>query len=98
MKSKTTILGASFITLAGLLTVGPAMAYDGTNCEAPGQCWEPKPGFPEKVEGTKYDPKHKESELNKQQESIQAMEKRNAMRVEHFKETGNWVYDVEKLK
>ena len=34
----------------------PALAYDGTNCKEPGNCWEPKPGYPEKVEGSEYDP------------------------------------------
>lgn len=92
------IISASLIAAGGLLGAGSAIAYDGTNCSAPGQCWEPKPGYPDKIEGSKYDPKHSESELNKQQESIQAMEKRNAMRVEHFKETGDWVYDTDELE
>ena len=56
----------------------PALAYDGTNCKEPGNCWEPKPGYPEKVEGSEYDPQHDPAELNKQMESIAAMEDRNA--------------------
>ena len=89
------------VALAGALvlalTGGSALAYDGTNCKAPGNCWEAKPGFPEKIEGTKYDPKHDPKELEKQSESIKAMEERNAKRSEHFKKTGKWVYDVSKL-
>jgi len=78
-------------------TAGTVLAYDGTNCKAPGNCWEPKEGFPEKIAGTKYDPKHDPKELEKQSESIKEMEARNAKRSEHFKKTGKWVYDVSKL-
>lgn len=77
---------------------GSAVAYDGTKCKAPGNCWEPKPGYPEKVAGSKYDPKHDPKELNKQSQSIAAMEARNAKRVENFKKTGKWVYDVSKIQ
>ncbi|MDQ3773518.1 MAG: methanol dehydrogenase [cytochrome c] subunit [Pseudomonadota bacterium] len=82
------------------LTVGLAVgvqAYDGTKCQTAGDCWEPKPGYPEKVAGTKYDPKHDGDELNKQSESIKAMEARNAKRVEHLKKTGKFEYDMSKL-
>lgn len=79
------------------LVAASAMAYDGTNCKAPGNCWEPKPGFPATIAGTKYDPKHDPLELNKQQESIKAMEARNRQRVEHFKRTGEFIYDVTKI-
>jgi len=89
------------VALAGALaltfTAGTALAYDGTNCKAPGNCWEAKPGFPDKIAGTKYDPKHDPKELEKQSESIAEMEARNAKRTEHFKKTGKWVYDVSKL-
>jgi methanol dehydrogenase (cytochrome c) subunit 2 len=78
-------------------TAATAIAYDGTKCKAPGNCWEPKPGYPEKVAGSKYDPKHDPKELAKQGDSIKEMEKRNALRSKHFIETGNWVYDVSKL-
>ena len=44
-----------------------AYAYDGTNCKAPGNCWEPKPGFPDKIAGSKYDLKHDPKEIAKQQ-------------------------------
>ena len=84
-------------TFALALTAGSVLAYDGTNCRAPGNCWEAKPGFPDKIEGTKYDPKHDPKELEKQSESIKGMEARNAKRSEHFKKTGKRVYDVSKL-
>jgi len=74
-----------------------AFAYDGTNCKAPGNCWEPKPGFPDKIAGSKYDPKHDPAELAKQQTSIQGMEERNRRRVANFKKTGKWIYEVDKL-
>jgi methanol dehydrogenase (cytochrome c) subunit 2 len=82
---------------AGALLAVPALAYDGTKCKAPGNCWEPKPGFPEKIAGTKYDPKHDPKELNKQSESIKAMEERNKKRIEAAKKSGKFEYDVTKL-
>ena len=87
------------LTLWGMLLIAfaAAQAYDGTNCRAPGECWEPKPGYPDKVAGSKYDPKHNPAEINKQSDSIKAMEARNAKRVEHFKKTGKFEYDVSKL-
>jgi len=76
-----------------LLSVGmSAMAYDGTKCKASGVCWEAKPGFPDKIKGSKYDPKHSQAELDKQTTSMQGMEARNAERVKNFKETGKWSY------
>lgn len=98
MNMTTRITGA---VLAGafalaVTTVG-ALAYDGTKCKAPGNCWEPKPGFPAQVKGSKYDPKHDPKELAKQGDSERAMEERNAKRSENFKKTGKWVYDVSKL-
>lgn len=83
------------IAASALALAGAALAYDGTNCRAPGDCWEPKPGYPEQVAGSKYDPQHDPAELSKQQESITAMESRNALRVAHFKKTGEFIYDVE---
>lgn len=77
-------------------TIG-ANAYDGTKCAAPGNCWEPKPGFPDKIAGSKYDPKHNPKEVAKQSESIAAMEERNKKRVENFKKTGKFVYEIEKI-
>ncbi|AWN38694.1 methanol dehydrogenase [cytochrome c] subunit [Methylobacterium radiodurans] len=91
MRSLIIALGAT------LALAGPALAYDGTKCKAPGNCWEPKPGFPEKIAGTKYDPKHDLKELNKQAESIKAMEERNRRRVENAKKTGKFEYDVAKI-
>lgn len=85
---------------AGVFTLGlvvSAAAYDGTNCKAPGNCWEAKPGYPDKVAGSKYDPKHDPKELNKQSQSIKEMEERNAQRVAYFQKTGQFVYDVKKI-
>jgi len=75
-----------------------AHAYDGTNCKEPGVCWEPKPGYPDKVAGSKYDPKHDVNELNKQAQSIVEMEARNQKRSEHLAKTGKFVYDVDEIK
>lgn len=80
--------------LAGLLMAGAAQAYDGTKCKAVGNCWEPKPGYPAKVAGSKYDPKHDPVELSKNSDAIKAMEARNAKRVEAFQKTGSFKYDV----
>ncbi|GJD79705.1 methanol dehydrogenase [cytochrome c] subunit [Methylobacterium gregans] len=90
---RTLILALS----ATLALAAPALAYDGTKCKAPGNCWEPKPGFPEKIAGTKYDPKHDPKELNKQADSIKAMEERNKKRIENAKKTGKFEYDVAKI-
>jgi methanol dehydrogenase (cytochrome c) subunit 2 len=87
------LIGAGLVMSASTV----AIAYDGTKCKEPGICWEPKPGYPAKIAGSKYDPKHNPTELAKQQESITAMEERNRKRVEHFKKTGQWVYDVSKI-
>ncbi|TRW94544.1 methanol dehydrogenase [cytochrome c] subunit [Candidatus Methylobacter oryzae] len=75
-----------------------AIAYDGQNCKEPGVCWEPKPGYPEKVAGSKYDPKHDVNELNKQAQSIMEMEARNKKRQEHLAKTGKFVYDVDDIE
>ena len=75
-----------------------AIAYDGQNCSEPGVCWEPKPGYPEKVAGSKYDPKHDVNELNKQAQSIVEMEARNKKRQENFAKTGKFVYDVDDIE
>jgi methanol dehydrogenase (cytochrome c) subunit 2 len=92
------ITGAALAGVIALaFTTAAALAYDGTKCKAPGNCWEPKPGYPDKVAGSKYDPKHDPKELAKQGNSIKEMEKRNAQRVENFKKTGKWVYDVKKI-
>ena len=82
---------------AGALLAVPALAYDGTKCKAAGDCWQPKPGFPEKIAGTKYYPKHDPKELNKQSESIRLMEERNKKRIEAAKKTGKFEYDVTKI-
>lgn len=91
---KFALTGAAVL---GLLLAGPAFAYDGTKCKAPGNCWEPKPGYPAKVAGSKYDPKHDPKELAKQGNSEREMEARNAKRVANFKKTGKFVYEVNKI-
>jgi methanol dehydrogenase (cytochrome c) subunit 2 len=88
-------LAASAVILA--VGAGVAGAYDGTKCKAPGNCWEAKPGYPDKVAGSKYDPKHDAKELAKQQKALDDQAARNAKRAAHFKKTGKWVYDVSKL-
>jgi methanol dehydrogenase (cytochrome c) subunit 2 len=80
-----------------LLAASPAGAYDGTNCKEPGVCWEAKPGYPEKIAGSKYDPKHDPNEVAKQAQSIKEMDERNRKRVEYFKKTGSFIYDVSKI-
>jgi methanol dehydrogenase (cytochrome c) subunit 2 len=100
MKSNTifkcTTLSLLAIGVAGLFA-GNALAYDGTKCKEAGVCWEAKPGYPEKVAGSKYDPKHNPAEVAKQSISITSMEERNAQRVAHFKKTGKFEYDVAKI-
>ena len=86
------ILSAALVVL-GL--TGTAKAYDGTKCKEAGNCWEPKPGYPAQVAGSKYDPKHDPNELNKQAQSIKEMEARNAKRTEVLSKTGKFVYDTE---
>ncbi|CAL1238801.1 methanol dehydrogenase [cytochrome c] subunit [Candidatus Methylocalor cossyra] len=89
----------TYLAIAVLASaVFQARAYDGTHCKEPGNCWEPKPGYPEKVAGSKYDPKHDPAELNKQAEAIKAMEERNRKRVENFAKTGKFVYKVEEIR
>lgn len=82
------------LAVAACIAVAPisVQAYDGTKCKAPGNCWEPKPGYPAQIKGSKYDPKHNPAELNKQSDSIAKMEARNAKRTEQFRKTGKWVY------
>lgn len=80
------------------LTLTTAQAYDGQKCSEPGVCWEPKPGYPEKVAGSKYDPKHDPNELNKQAQSIKEMEARNEKRWQHLNKTGEFVYDVDEIQ
>lgn len=99
MMSKTlTTLASAAVLAVALGAAGPAIAYDGTKCKADGNCWEAKPGYPDKVKGSKYDPKHSPEELAKQDKSMKAQEARNKQRAEHFKKTGKWVYDVKKIQ
>ncbi len=98
MKTSIATRLGSVVSAALLAAVSVGVqAYDGTNCRAPGNCWEPKPGFPKVIAGSKWDPKHDPAELAKQSQAIAGMEGRNAKRSEHFKKTGKWVYDVSKL-
>lgn len=83
------VTGATALMLCSGMS---AMAYDGTKCKEVGNCWEAKPGYPDKVKGSKFDPKHSKTELNKQASANAAMEMRNAKRSENFKKTGKWVY------
>jgi len=99
-KISLSVAAGAALVAAGMLaaTAPAAVAYDGTKCKAPGNCWEPKPGFPEKIAGSKYDPKHDPNELAKQGDSMKAAEARNKARAENFKKTGKWVYDVSKIR
>jgi methanol dehydrogenase (cytochrome c) subunit 2 len=92
---KLVVIGT--VVAAALVTATSAFAYDGTKCKAPGNCWEPKPGFPEKVAGSKYDPKHDPAELAKGSAAIAGMEERNAKRSANFIKTGKWVYDIDEI-
>lgn len=85
---------ALIFAAASLLMAFGAQAYDGTKCKAPGDCWEPKPGYPAKIAGSKYDPKHDPVELRKNEDAIKAMEERNAKRLEAAKKTGVFKFDV----
>jgi methanol dehydrogenase (cytochrome c) subunit 2 len=80
-----------------MLVSASALAYTGQNCSAPGVCWEAKPGFAAQIAGSKYDPKHDPKEIAKQGESERLMEARNKLRVDNFKKTGKFVYDVDKI-
>lgn len=93
--ARNAILGSAGAVL--LACASMAFAYDGQTCSAPGVCWQPKPGYPDKIAGSKYDPKHNPSEIAKQGNSITAMEARNKQRVAHFKKTGKFIYDVDKI-
>jgi methanol dehydrogenase (cytochrome c) subunit 2 len=95
---KKTIAALAAIAAIGLGASTAAVAYDGTKCKAEGNCWEPKPGYPDKVAGSKYDPKHNPAELAKQQTALDGQAARNKQRAENFKKTGQWVYDVKKIK
>lgn len=90
--NKIKLLAISSAT-ALMFTFGmSAMAYDGTSCKEAGSCWEAKPGFPNEIKGSKFDPKHSAKELEKQTVSRSGMDERNEKRAENFKKTGKWVY------
>ncbi len=86
----------TLVAIAGAMAASSAaFAYDGQNCKEAGNCWEAKPGYPAKIAGSKYDPKHDPVEIGKQEASIKAMDARNAKRVANAKATGKFVYDIE---
>lgn len=91
MKSMLAIMAVAGV----MITSGAAFAYDGTKCKEAGNCWEAKPGFPEKIAGSKYDPKHDPIEVGKQEASIKAMDARNAKRIANAKKTGKFSYELE---
>ena len=89
-------------SLAAVLSFGAsftALAYDGQHCKEPGVCWEPQPNMPEQLAGSKYDvrPLEDPKEVAKQGDSERAMEERNAKRVENFKKTGKFIYEINQL-
>jgi methanol dehydrogenase (cytochrome c) subunit 2 len=85
----------TLVAIAGAMVAsGAAIAYDGQTCKEAGNCYEAKPGYPEKVAGSKYDPKHDPKEVGKQQASIQAMDARNAKRIANAKTTGKFDFDA----
>jgi methanol dehydrogenase (cytochrome c) subunit 2 len=93
---------AALLGAAAVLTFGAgssAFAYDGQHCKEAGVCWEPQPGYPDQIKGSKYDlSKYEEpKEVAKQGDSERAMEARNAKRVNYFKKTGKWVYEVDQI-
>jgi methanol dehydrogenase (cytochrome c) subunit 2 len=97
MQKRTRLLAMATLLTCLLGVGGSVLAYDGTNCKTPGNCWEAKPGYPNRVAGSKYDPKHDPNEVNKQSISIKGMEDRNAARVAYFKKSGKWIYDLKKI-
>ncbi|MEJ0092724.1 MAG: methanol dehydrogenase [Methylocella sp.] len=84
-------------TVFALSLSHPAAAYDGQNCSAPGICWEPHPGYPDIIAGSKYDPKLDPNEVVKQSVSERDMEARNKLRVNNFVKTGKFIYDVKNI-
>ena len=82
------------VMTGALLVSASTLAYDGQTCKEAGNCWQAKPGFPEKIEGSKYDPKHDPVEIGKQQAATQAIDARNAKRVANAKATGKFDFNV----
>jgi methanol dehydrogenase (cytochrome c) subunit 2 len=93
----TTVLGVAAVLSLG--TSLSAFAYDGQHCKQAGVCWEPQPGYPDKLAGSKYDVRSYEDpkEVAKQGNSERAMEQRNQKRVDYFKKSGKFVYDVDQI-
>ena len=58
----------TLVAITGAMVAsGVANAYDGQKCKEAGNCWEAKPGYPAKIAGSKYDPKHDPVEVGKQE-------------------------------
>ncbi len=53
-KISLSIAAGAIVAAAAMIgvTAPAALAYDGTKCKAAGICWEPKPGFPDKIAGS----------------------------------------------
>lgn len=93
---------AALLGGVAVMTLGTglcAFAYDGQHCKEAGVCWEPQPGYPEQLAGSKYDVKGLEDphEVAKQGRSEKAMNERNEKRVAYFHKSGKWVYDVDQI-
>ncbi len=82
------------VATGALLASSLVLAYDGQTCKEAGNCWEAKPGFPDKIAGSKYDPKHDPVEVAKQEAAVKAIDERNAKRIANAKETGTFKFDV----
>lgn len=93
----TPLVGAAAVLSLGMSV--SALAYDGQHCKEAGVCWEPQPGYPATLAGSKYDVKSLEDpkEVSKQGNSERAMEARNRLRVENFKKTGKFIYDIDEI-
>lgn len=85
----------TLVAITGAMVAsGVANAYDGQKCKEAGNCWEAKPGYPAKIAGSKYDPKHDPVEVGKQEAAIKAMDERNAKRIANAKSTGTFTFNV----
>jgi len=82
------------LAAGALVASSLSFAYDGQTCKEAGNCWEAKPGFPDKIAGSKYDPKHDPVEVAKQEAATKAIDERNAKRIANAKATGTFKFDV----
>jgi methanol dehydrogenase (cytochrome c) subunit 2 len=93
---------ATVFGIAAVLSLGVSLgayAYDGQHCKEAGVCWQPQGQESERIAGSKYDLRGYEDpkEVAKQGNSEKAMEERNQKRVDYFKKTGKFVYDVSQI-